>query len=247
MCTVTLIARTDGCLVGMNRDENRARVKALPPSLFSYDGQRALHPFEPSGGTWIAVNESGLCFALLNWYDVTSRRLSAAKSRGTLIPEIIGARAIDDAAERIRNFDLGDVNPFRMIAISAREQTVQEWRWDQNKLEMTEHDWKTQLWTSSGFDERDAQALRGATFARRRRPRNGSELNWLRQLHCSHHPDCGPYSICMHRAEAATVSYSEISIMESEAAMTYVDGSPCRHAFNIAPAMSIESKSLQSS
>ena len=33
-------------------------------------------------------------------------------------------------------------------------------------------------------------------------------LNWLRRLHRSHLPERGPFSICMHRSDAATVSYT---------------------------------------
>ena len=43
----------------------------------------------------------------------------------------------------------------------------------------------------------------------------------LRALHRSHAPMRGPFSICMHRADAATVSYAEVCSRRQRATMRY--------------------------
>ena len=59
MCTVTFIARRNGYALGMNRDERLTRVAGLPPRLTHLNGHAILAPSEPSGGTWIGVNDTG--------------------------------------------------------------------------------------------------------------------------------------------------------------------------------------------
>ena len=51
-------------------------------------------------------------------------------------------------------------------------------------------------------------------------------LDWLRRLHRSHSPQRGPFSICMHRRDAATVSYTEVAVSKRRATMRYKSG-PC--------------------
>src|SRR5207245_803188 len=60
MCTITFIARRNGYALGMNRDERLTRVAGLPPRLTLLNGRAILAPREPSGGTWIGVNDTGV-------------------------------------------------------------------------------------------------------------------------------------------------------------------------------------------
>jgi hypothetical protein len=91
--------------------------------------------------------------------------------------------------------------------------------------------WKTQQWISSGFDEPTAQRVRSRVFRSVLRERSAGGLGWLRRLHRSHSPQSGPFSTCMHRTDAATVSYTEISVSDHRAKMGYHGGPPCKSAF----------------
>jgi len=66
MCTITFWPRTHGYCVGMNRDEQRSRVAALPPQRRETPSGATLYPFEPGGGTWISTNTYGVTLGLLN-------------------------------------------------------------------------------------------------------------------------------------------------------------------------------------
>ena len=85
MCTVSLIARKNGYALAMNRDEKLARVAGLPPKLRLVAGRKILCPSEPGGGTWIALNDAGITFALINWYAITARVKANSISRGEVV------------------------------------------------------------------------------------------------------------------------------------------------------------------
>ena len=227
MCTVTFIARKRGYALGMNRDEKLARVQGLPPTERRSEGRRVICPSEPGGGTWAALNEAGVTFALINWYSIPTRVNGAATTRGEIVATVSGLDGEPAATARLRKLPLNRINPFRLIGIFPTTQHVVEWRWDLKRLTITGHRWKTQQWISSGFDEPTAQRIRSQTFRAVQCQHSAGSLRWLRQLHRSHSPEAGPFSTCMHRADAATVSYTEVAVSSHEALMHFHTGAPC--------------------
>lgn len=228
MCTVTFIARRNGFLLGMNRDEQRTRVRGLPAAEREYDGMRVLHPSEPSGGTWIAVSEAGLCLALINWYSVRNRPEAGAISRGLVVGQAISSGGLADVEQALVTLPLARINPFRLIGADAGALQLAEWRWDRRQLDCLVHPWRTRQWISSGFDEPGAEVSRSAVFQQHLRRADAGSQAWLRRLHRSHAPARGAYSPCVHRRDAVTVSYSEVRVSEKRVAMNHLDGSPCR-------------------
>ena len=227
MCTVTFIPRQNGYALGMNRDEKLARVEGLPPSKQFLHSRTAIFPSEPDGGTWIGVNDAGVTFALINWYSVPSRVSRHAVSRGAVTRSLLACDDLSTAEGQLRRFPLKSTNPFRILGVFPQDHAIVEWRWDLSALEHVVHKWKANIWISSGFDEPGAQRTRHRAFARAL-PAESNTRQWMRALHASHAPTCGPYSICMHREEAATVSYSEIEVDDVTATLAYVAGSPCQ-------------------
>lgn len=227
MCTVTLIARRNGYALGMNRDEQLSRVKGLPPKPRSIAGRKIIGPSEPGGGTWIAVNDTGATFALINWYAITARVSNHPISRGDVVNAVSAADSVDAAASALAALPLSRINPFRLIAVFQKTKQVVEWRWDMKALSQHFARWKTQQWISSGYNEPEAQRVRGKVFRQASRQKSAGSLEWLRRLHRSHNPETGPCSICMHRADAATVSYTEVSVSPHQIALRYHDGALC--------------------
>jgi len=97
MCTVTFIARQKGYCLGMNRDEKLTRPTGLPPNKRNVNGRAVLCPSEPGGGTWIALDDGGTTFALINWYSITARVLGKAVSRGEVVNSVSTASTPDFA------------------------------------------------------------------------------------------------------------------------------------------------------
>ena len=227
MCTVTFIARRQGYALGMNRDEKVSRVQGLPPSKHVLNGRTAIFPSEPSGGTWIGVNEARVTFALINWYSVPARVSQNALSRGEVTRSVLTFDEPSEAEQHLTEFPLHRTNPFRLMGIFPNSMSVVEWRWDLVALESVQHDWQTNIWISSGFDEPTAERVRRETFTSARRNGLVHDVQWLRKLHASHAPTPGPFSICMHRSDAKTVSYTEVSVTDSTVSMAYSPSPLC--------------------
>jgi len=228
MCTVSFIPRKNGYLLAMNRDEKLTRPAGLPPKSRKVDGCAVLCPSETGGGTWIALNDTGATLALINWYSVTAGVNQDAISRGEVVKAASAAGGKTDVGSALAKLPLAKINPFRLIGVFPVMGGIFEWRWDLKKLVCITHPWKSQQWISSGFDERKAQRIRGAAFRLALAQSSAGSLGWLRRLHRSHAPECGPFSTCMHRSDAATVSCTEIEYTPRHATMRHHRGAPCR-------------------
>lgn len=227
MCTVTFIARESGYLIGMNRDEKLSRPVALGPARYRIDGRSILAPSEPGGGLWVGANDVGVSFALINWYGVTARVQGQPISRGEIVKSALPLDSPGAVTQALTSLPLGRVNPFRLIGVIPSKREIIEWRWDLQQLDRIEHAWQTNIWISSGLDEPGAQQTRGKIFSEGLNHESAGSCAWLRRLHRSHTPESGPYSVCMHRSDAATVSYTEIATLRDRVEMHYIPGSPC--------------------
>jgi hypothetical protein len=227
MCTVSFVPRKNGYLLAMNRDEKRTRPPGLAPTRFMIGGREIICPTEPGGGTWIALNDAQTTFALINWYAVKAAVKTNAVSRGVVVKSL--AAEVSPAASSIilAGLPLQQINPFRLIGFFGAQREIREWRWDLKILTCGRPSWDAQPWISSGFDEPQAQRARSSTFRVALRRQDAGSLRWLRRLHSSHAPFCGPFSICMHRAEAATVSYTEVAVFNRRATMSHCNQAPC--------------------
>jgi len=131
------------------------------------------------------------------------------------------------------------VRPFRLIAIASSEKRISEFRWNLQRLTRSNHEWRPQHWFSSGFDELRAERERAKVCESAGVNSAGYSLSWLRRLHRSHVPKRGAFSICMHRADARTVSYTEVTVSKRRATMRYKSGPSCSNGPNVARTISL--------
>ena len=227
MCTVTIIPRRKGYRLGMNRDEKLTRPAGRPPQRTMEIGRAFIAPSEPGGGTWIGLNDHGVCLALINWYSVNRCVTGGSVSRGEIIPAARHAGDAETVDATLASLPLLRINPFRLIGVFPGGHKIIEWRWDLKRLTCLKHSWRAQQWISSGFDEARAQRVRSKNFVAARKQKTSGSLEWLRRLHRSHSPSPGPFSTCMHRPDAATVSYTEVSVSQHEGALRYCAKAPC--------------------
>ena len=148
-------------------------------------------------------------------------------SRGLVVKELAGISTAREIAASVRKLPVGKLRPFRLIAIVLGEKRVIEWRWDLQRLAIRNHEWRRQHWFSSSFDEERAEVERQRVCEDANDHDSADSLMWLRRLHSSHAPKRGPFSICMHRGDAATVSYSEVAVGPRSVVMRYKDGPLC--------------------
>jgi len=228
MCTLSIIPAEQGYLAGMNRDELLMRSPALPPATFHRKGMDALYPREASGGTWIACNGHGNLLALLNWNEVDLRPLGQkSRTRGCVIPELIYEAESSSTDLRLRQMNLFGIFPFRLIGAFPEERTSIEWRWDGMRATRFNYPWERRHWFSSSLSDSAATAVRSGVCEAAGSEAAVLDEPWLRRLHRSHTPDPGPFSICVHRSDAASVSYTEVKHDDSRVSMDYLFGNPC--------------------
>jgi transport and Golgi organization protein 2 len=227
MCTISFLPKSRGFYLAMNRDEKRDRSTGLAPTVVKLEKHRAMFPREPTGGTWISANDAGVCLALINWHRIKREPNNGIRSRGEVISKLAGISTSGEISAAIKKLPLRKLRPFRLVAIAPAESRLIEWRWNLNRLSKRKHFWKSRHWFSSGFDEATAEAERTRVCSTQPDESVKRDLKWLRHLHRSHEPERGPFSICMHRADAATVSYTEVAVNKRSIVMRYKDGPPC--------------------
>ncbi len=228
MCTLTIVPTDVGYLAAMNRDELLSRPAAMPDLSIRFGETSFVAPQEATGGTWIACNERGDLLALLNW-NLRSQRKNPATltSRGSIIPRLFELVDTTFLENKIGTLGLESYAPFRLVGISLSERAIREVRWDGASLDKLDFPWSRRHWFSSSASDERATERRGTTceHAAQLWPTGTS---WLRRLHRSHNPSAGPYSICVHRLDAATVSYTEVHVDQKQATMNYLLGHPCQ-------------------
>ena len=228
MCTLTIVPTETGYLAGMNRDELRSRAAALPSMSENRNGVQLIFPRETGGGTWIACNSHGNLLALLNWNLPTREtRSGSLVSRGTIIPQLISASDSEIVHTALSQMGLASLAPFQLVSVFREEALLCEWRWDGQDLARKSHPWERKHWFSSSVSDESAGYERGRTceLLSRQWPPGQS---WVRRLHRSHTPQAGAFSLCVHRADAATVSYTEVRAESATITMSYIEGSPCQ-------------------
>lgn len=231
MCTLTFVPTDDGYLAGMNRDELLSRPPALSPLTHKQEGMEIAYPQEPSGGTWIACNSRGNLLALLNWNEIDTRPLGEKrKTRGFVIPELILEPDSPMTDSHVERLSLDGVFPFRLIGTFRTEKALIEWQWDGDRKRKLKYPWARKHWFSSSLSDECAAKERGRICETSASKGTALDEGWLRSLHRSHEPALGPFSICVHRADAATVSYTEVKCSRSSISMNYLSGNACLKA-----------------
>lgn len=243
MCTLSWIVEPDGYAVYFNRDERRSRRPADPPRIGSAGGVRFVAPRDgEAGGSWIFVNERGVAACLLNLFrDHPFPTGHPPISRGLLVLDLAGSPSVAAAAQALSHTDLARYQPFT-LALFGRTEPPRGLRWDGATATSFPLDADALPLTSSGRDADGVARSRRGTLARLAARHGGLTRAALDAFHRSHHPDRGPYSPCMHREEAKTVSLTAITVQGTAIQLSYQPGAPCEGqpvaAVHLAPRVS---------
>ena len=221
MCTVSWIHEPGGYQLFCNRDEKLTRGIAGPPRLAVRDGVRFLAPVDADfSGTWIATNEFGLSLCLLNGVPGPSSR-----SRGLLVLDLISLPSVAALVDHVRTLDLSPYAPFTLAGVEPQNPaSVVEWNGERADLSFPNQ--SHFMLTSSSFDsgrvrEKRREEYSGVTSL-------GCTPELLADFHKSHGGAPSAYSICMHRPDAQTVSFSWIRVSCGASEFTYYDQAPCQ-------------------
>jgi hypothetical protein len=207
--------------VACNRDELVTRAAALPPVRLTAGNRQAVMPLDPqSGGTWIAVNDAGIVFALLNATPVTPSSLTPSPvSRGTIIPGLVGCATVAEALARAAALRADRFQPFKLLLFD-RYQLVECWP-DAGRLRHRRSFLSGAVMrTSSGLGDAIVAGPRRTLFRRVFEepidPRCAQDL-----FHQHRWPGHEAISVNMDRSGARTVSHTVIEIGLETIAVSY--------------------------
>lgn len=230
MCTVSWIHTQDGYQLLCNRDELDTRMRAEAPAIVAENDVRYLAPTDRNfGGTWIAVNEHGLTFALLNR---PTPQAHSSRSRGLLVRELTAHRSIDDVQTQLERTDLSPFAGFDLVVLQPDE-AARLFEWDTRQLVVTKNAEHRMPLTSSSFDAESVARSRLTEFTARVNLAGGVNADVLLQFHQSHglrHSSPSAFSTCMHRPGARTVSFTWIDVSKSQVQLFYSPAAPCEWA-----------------
>lgn len=219
MCTVSIITvqgSPGGYRLVTNRDEQRSRPTGEAPAWRTFRGVTALAPLDPvSGGTWVATNESGLTLCLLNGnLEPPPPAPAGARSRGLIIPALIGFTSIDAVLGALATTNLGVYPPFRLVIVepgsaSRAEPRVADAFWDGRTLTQTESRSVPVCYASSGLGDSRAAPRLPLFDATVGRCATAPEQD---AFHRHVWPDRPEISVCMSRRDARTVSITTVVV-----------------------------------
>lgn len=226
MCTLSWLRHDEGYAVFFNRDERRTRAPGLPPGEQLRDGVRVLAPIDPEGGgSWAAVNDRKVGLCILNQYDPARGFAPGQVSRGQLLLSLAGLTSQAAVWQAVRTSGLLQYAPFR-LAVFEPSLPALLLSWDGDRLTDEATGQSGLLAASSSLVQAEAETNRRALFESQLMDGMADSATF-EELHRSHLPSKGALSVCMHRDDAATVSFTRIVVDRSSVLLGYVAGSPC--------------------
>ena len=232
MCTVSWVQQPGGYHLLANRDEKRTRGKAFAPAIRECGGVRYVAPIDSDfGGTWIAANEFGVSVCLLNG-DASNQNPfpSRQRSRGLLLRELAWETTGADCLLSLRQLDLSPYAPFVLLILEPDQPAILA-EWSRERLTVDPAADQMPL-TSSSFDSCGVRRSRLSEFERRAGMAARVDQTLLYQFHASHGTGmdarADAYSLCMHREDAETVSFSWVVVTREEVRFLYSPSAPCR-------------------
>jgi hypothetical protein len=229
MCTDSWLYQQNGYQLFFNRDELKTRKPALPPKLKQRAGVGILTPEDgDAGGTWIAVNEFGLTVCLLNYYDRPYELMAGESftSRGLLVLALAEQRDVTSAQLYLNTHSMRNYRACHVLMLDPSACASATWNG-----ETIEHNNAPLCpMSSSSFETRFVITGRQSQF-KAQFADVAPTAEGLFAFQKTHLPEKGPFSVCMHRAEAGTVSHSQINVSGDAASFAYIDGAPCEGQF----------------
>ncbi|WP_306536654.1 NRDE family protein [Geobacter sp.] len=231
MCTATWVMTENGYDLLFNRDVQRTRGIARPPEIRVERGVRYIAPVDTDhGGTWLGVNEFGLAVGLVNHYPAgqapADEDSDGMMSRGHRVRSLLTCATKEEVLTRCAQEQTGRYRPFILLVIEPGSKAA-TLTWDGTGAGVVREPVRPPVTTSS-FRTLDVIEHRRRFFERMTAGQETISLDLLAAYHASHDPEAGPFSVCLHRPDAKTVSFSHIRVDAGTVLFRYWEGSPCQ-------------------
>ncbi|MBI4624825.1 MAG: NRDE family protein [Verrucomicrobia bacterium] len=223
MCTVTWRFRHRGYDLFFNRDELNSRAHEIAPSVDESTGVRFIAPRDgDQGGTWLLANEYGITVCLLNDYanPWCPEPAKSRFSRGQIVLAMADVPAVGEILPRFETQPLVHTAPFQLLALSPEDDPLLL-HWHGAGLSSRQGNISPPILISSSFATADVIAARLGHFARFVPRPEQPKLSELAAFHRQHDPAAGAFSVAMHRPDAATRSFTRVSVDRQSVTLTY--------------------------
>lgn len=229
MCTVSWTRDEGGCYqLFFNRDEQKSRPRAKQPQLLEREGRRLIAPIdEKSQGSWMAVNDLGVCAFLLNNYEAATgdgRTEAPLRSRGEIPILLCGQYGFDRSLDALMGLGLERFPPF-FAGLIGPEDECRIFCW--NGLAFEERSLELPFLTTSSFQSEAVQSYRRNRFLELCHP-DGRVIDpeKLLNYHCDSSHQNGAFNPLMSRSDAETHCLSSISVDSRLARYQYREVDP---------------------
>lgn len=211
-----------------NRDEKEHRP-TLSPKIYDYGNCKLIFPKdEKAGGSWIAMNDKGNINCLLNGGIVAHQKQDFhTKSRGTILLEF--TRSALSTYEYYSHIDLGNVEPFTIVALRQSKGTVQdftEFIWDGNDKHFRQLDVNSpHIWSSVTLYNEEHRKMRKDWFERfYKEHKSNITKEKIFDFHSGNHTKDNSINVIMQREDGLkTVSITQVCMSDNRIKMSYSD------------------------
>ena len=230
MCTASWWFGEGQSALCFNRDERKTRPRANPPEPFLNKGIRCLAPVDPQGGgTWLCVNERGLCAFILNNYEAGAATAgSKRKTRGGLVMEACSYSSRIAAASWIEAEELSEYAPFFLGLLDREGCEIRGW----DGQELTRLRGSSDFLTTSSFRSGEVQSYRKSRYETwRRETADLGDLEDRLQYHLNVDNPDPAFNPLMRRVESETHNVSAMSLGSDAARFIYLERGRDKDAF----------------
>jgi len=225
MCTASWASGGGGQRLLFNRDERRTRAKAEPPERREIGGTSCLCPRDgEAGGTWLLVNEWGLCLAVMNNYAAVARGRpgKGRRTRGDLPYLLAMSRSPGEFRTSLGKLSLGDFAPFYLCCWD-RWGGYCRLVWDGARAGIEQDE--RQVVATSSFRTEEVESFRCERYATLMAAAGAGELGeeeqWL--FHTGRQHGDAAFNPLMSRPDAMTHSVSRIDWREGVIRFRYYE------------------------
>jgi hypothetical protein len=162
----------------------------------------------------------------LNRYGEYPESHGAFTSRGLLLTDLLDCKVGQHVQQRLNAADLEQFRPLTMAVLTNDEPALLI-DWTGRELLVQPDAERYMPLTSSSLQEPNAVGRRKEYFQDIVSEAGKLDAELLGRFHRSHVPLRGPYSVCMHREDAATVSLSAVTVTRETIEFIYEGRSPC--------------------
>ncbi|HZV70976.1 MAG TPA: NRDE family protein [Saprospiraceae bacterium] len=220
MCTVTYIPFQGIRFLTSNRDESPSRQSQGLISTHQPDQHSIYFPLDKdSGGSWIALSETGRAVCLLNGgYESFIPNPPYRMSRGQVVMDAVKA---EDAFVYVETYDFTGIAPFTLLINEKDAFAELVWDGDEKHIRSLPTD-KPQIWSSTTLYPPDVRAWRKSLFEKWISEKEFFESESIIQFHKMANGD-QEYGFVMNRNEVVrTLSITNIAVDDIKGSMVHV-------------------------